>query len=304
MKEFKEKVAIITGAASGFGKEFVKEAAKRGMKIVAVDIIEDKLSAVESMAKENGAEDITLITADVSKYEDTEKIVKTTLERYGQIDFLMNNAGVAIPGNGLSLPLRDWEWIVQTNLMSHVYLMRQVIPVMMEQGTHCNIMNTCSVAGFMNWFGMAPYYTTKHAALSLSECINYELQAAGADIAMGVFCPGYVQTNLDNSEDYRPERFKDDSDPYYQSEEYKKGIAEFNRVIETGYPLEGYGEMVFKAIEEDEFYVIPHAKYDGFLKFQTDEKLERRRPNLAVVLASIKAKKEAAAKAAAEATNK
>ena len=304
MKEFKEKVAIITGAASGFGKEFVKEAAKRGMKIVAVDIIEDKLSAVESMAKENGAEDITLITADVSKYEDTEKIVKTTLERYGQIDLLMNNAGVAIPGNGLSLPLRDWEWIVQTNLMSHVYLMRQVIPVMMEQGTHCNIMNTCSVAGFMNWFGMAPYYTTKHAALSLSECINYELQAAGADIAMGVFCPGYVQTNLDNSEDYRPERFKDDSDPYYQSEEYKKGIAEFNRVIETGYPLEGYGEMVFKAIEEDEFYVIPHAKYDGFLKFQTDEKLERRRPNLAVVLASIKAKKEAAAKAAAEATNK
>ncbi|MBQ3797961.1 MAG: SDR family NAD(P)-dependent oxidoreductase [Butyrivibrio sp.] len=304
MKEFKEKVAIITGAASGFGKEFVKEAAKRGMKIVAVDIIEDKLSAVESMAKENGAEDITLITADVSKYEDTEKIVKTTLERYGQIDLLMNNAGVAIPGNGLSLPLRDWEWIVQTNLMSHVYLMRQVIPVMMEQGTHCNIMNTCSVAGFMNWFGMAPYYTTKHAALSLSECINYELQAAGADIAMGVFCPGYVQTNLDNSEDYRPERFKDDSDPYYQSEEYKKGIAEFNHVIETGYPLEGYGEMVFKAIEEDEFYVIPHAKYDGFLKFQTDEKLERRRPNLAVVLASIKAKKEAAAKAAAEATNK
>lgn len=304
MKEFKEKVAIITGAASGFGKEFVKEAAKRGMKIVAVDIIEDKLSAVESMAKENGAEDITLITADVSKYEDTEKIVKTTLERYGQIDLLMNNAGVAIPGNGLSLPLRDWEWIVQTNLMSHVYLMRQVIPVMMEQGTHCNIMNTCSAAGFMNWFGMAPYYTTKHAALSLSECINYELQAAGADIAMGVFCPGYVQTNLDNSEDYRPERFKDDSDPYYQSEEYKKGIAEFNHVIETGYPLEGYGEMVFKAIEEDEFYVIPHAKYDGFLKFQTDEKLERRSPNLAVVLASIKAKKEAAAKAAAEATNK
>ena len=304
MKEFKEKVAIITGAASGFGKEFVKEAAKRGMKIVAVDIIEDKLSAVESMAKENGAEDITLITADVSKYEDTEKIVKTTLERYGQIDLLMNNAGVAIPGNGLSLPLRDWEAIVQTNLMSHVYLMRQVIPVMMEQGTHCNIMNTCSAAGFMNWFGMAPYYTTKHAALSLSECINYELQAAGADIAMGVFCPGYVQTNLDNSEDYRPERFKDDSDPYYQSEEYKKGIAEFNHVIETGYPLEGYGEMVFKAIEEDEFYVIPHAKYDGFLKFQTDEKLERRSPNLAVVLASIKAKKEAAAKAAAEATNK
>ena len=299
MKDFKGKVAIITGAANGFGKEFVKEAAKRGMKIVAVDIMSDDLAEIEAVAKDNGAEDITLINADVSLYEETEKVVKTTLEKYGQIDLLMNNAGVAVAGNGLNLPLRDWEWIIQTNIMSHVYFMRQVIPVMMKQGTHCNIMNTCSAAGFMNWFGMAPYYTTKHAALSLSECINYELQAAGADIAMGVFCPGYVQTHLDQSESYRPERFKDESDPYYQSEEYKKGIEEFNHVIETGLPLEGHGEMVFKAIEEDQFYVIPHPKYDDFLKLQTGEKLERKSPNLAEVVAAIKAKKEAAAAAAA-----
>ena len=302
MKDFKGRVAIITGAASGFGKEFVKEAAKRGMKIVAVDIMGDALADVEAVAKENGAEDITLVTADVSNYEDTEKVVKTTLEKYGQIDLLMNNAGVAVAGTGLNMPISDWEWIVQTNLMSHVYLMRQVIPVMMKQGTHCNIMNTCSAAGFMNWFGMAPYYTTKHAALSLSECINYELQAAKADIAMTVFCPGYVQTHLDQSENYRPERYsKDDSNPYYQTEEYKKGIEEFNRVITNGYPLEGHGEMVFKAIEEDQFYVIPHEKYDDFLKLQTGEKLQRKSPNLAEVVAAIKAKKEAAAAAAAAA---
>lgn len=301
MKDFKGRVAIITGAASGFGKEFVKEAAKRGMKIVAVDIMGDKLAEIESVAKENGAEAVTLITADVGIYEETEKVVNTTLEKYGQIDLLINNAGVAVAGNGLSLPLRDWEWIIQTNLMSHVYLMRQVIPVMMKQGTHCNIMNTCSAAGFMNWFGMAPYYTTKHAALSLSESINYELQAAKADIAMTVFCPGYVQTSLDHSDEYRPERFRDDSDPYYQSEEFKKGIEEFHRVIENGYPLEGHGEMVFKAIEEDQFYVIPHEKYDDFLKLQTSEKLQRKSPNLAEVVAAIKAKKEAAAAAAAAA---
>ena len=288
MKDFKRRVAIITGAAYGFGREFVKQAAIRGMKIVAVDIMGDELAKVEAVARENGAEDITLITADVGIYEETEKVVKATLEKYGQIDLLMNNAGVAVPGNGYNLPLRDWEWIVQTNLMSHVYFMRQVIPVMLKQGTHCNIMNTCSVAGVINWIGMVPYYTTKHAAVALAESINYELQAIGADIAMGVFCPGYVLTNLDHSEWYRPERFKDDSDPYYQSEEFKKGQAEAKHVIETGYPIDGHAEQVWKAIEEDQFYVLPHEKYDGFLKLQTGEKLQRKSPNLAEVMAILK----------------
>ena len=117
MKEFKGKTALITGAAYGFGKEFVKQAAKRGMKIVAVDIMGDELAKLEDIAKECGAEDITLITADVGIYEETEKVVNTALEKYGTIDILMNNAGVAVPGNGYNLPLRDWEWIVQTNFM-------------------------------------------------------------------------------------------------------------------------------------------------------------------------------------------
>ena len=215
-------------------------------------------------------------------------IVKTALEKYGHIDLLMNNAGVAVPGKGYDLPLRDWEWIVQTNFMAHVYFMRQVIPVMLEQGTHCNIMNTCSVAGVINFTGMVPYFATKHAALAMSESMNYELQAQGADIAMGVFCPGYVQTNLDHSEWYRPERFKDDTDPYYQSEAFKKGQAGAKYVIETGHPIDGIGDLVFKAIEEDQFYVLPHDEYDGLLKIQTGEKLQRKSPNLAELMAMLK----------------
>ncbi|MBQ6621776.1 MAG: SDR family NAD(P)-dependent oxidoreductase [Mogibacterium sp.] len=291
MKDFKGRVAIITGAAYGFGNEFVKQAAMRGMKIVAVDIMGEELAKVEAMAKEYGAEDITLITADVSLLEETEKVVNTTLEKYGQIDLLMNNAGIAVPGNGYDLPLRDWEWIVQTNLMSHIYFMRQVIPVMMKQGTHCNIMNTCSVAGVINFLGMVPYYTVKHAAVALAESTNYELQAVGANIRMGVFCPGYVQTHLDHSEEYRPARFQAPEDPYYQSEAFFKGQAEAKHVIETGFPIAGYGEMVFKAIEEDTFYVLPHEMYDGILKIQTGEKLQRKNPNIGELVAMIKAAK-------------
>ena len=292
MKEFKGKVALITGAAYGFGKEFVKQAAQRGMKIVAVDIMGEELAKVEPLARELGAGDIVTITADVGIYEETEKVVACVMEKFGRIDLLMNNAGVAVPGAGINLPLRDWEWIVQTNFMSHIYFMRQVIPIMIKQGTHCNIMNTCSVAGVINFTGMVPYFSTKHAAVALSESTNYELQAMGADIAMGVFCPGYVQTNLDHSEWYRPERFKDENDPYYKSEEFAKGQAAAKYVIETGRPLEGFGEKVFKAIEEDQFYVLTHEEYDGMLQFQTMEKIKRKNPNLAELVAAIKGGKQ------------
>ena len=292
MKDFKGKVAIITGAAYGFGKEFVKQAAERGMKIVAVDIVGDELAKTGELAKELGAEDIVCITADVGIYADTEKVVNETMEKFGQIDLLMCNAGVAVPGAGINLPLRDWEWIVQTNLMSQIYFMRQVVPIMMKQGWHCNIMNTCSVAGVINFTGMVPYFTTKHAAVALNESLNYELQAMGADIAMGVFCPGYVQTHLDHSEEYRPERFKAPDDPYYASEEFAKGQAAAKFVIETGYPLEGFGATVFKAIEDDQFYVLTHREYDGMLQLQTMEKLKMKNPNLAELVAAINAAKE------------
>lgn len=289
MKDFKGKTALITGAAYGFGKEFVKQAAIRGMKIAAVDIMGDALQEIIPMAKDLGAEDIITIRADVGIYEETVKAVNAVMEKYGTIDLLMNNAGVAVPGTGIALPLQDWEWIVQTNFMSHIYFMRQVIPIMIKQGTHCNIMNTCSIAGIINHTGMSPYFSTKHAAVALNECINYELQSINADIAMGIFCPGYVQTNLDHTEWYRPERFKDMSDPYYESKEYKAGQAAAKYVIETGRPIDDFGATVFKAIEEDQFYVLTHEEYDGMLKYQTAEKLQRKNPNINEINAAIAA---------------
>ena len=215
---------------------------------------------------------IITIQADVGVNEETKKVSKAALRKFGTIDLLMNNAGVSVPGNGISLPMRDWEWIVQTNPMRHIYLMRQVIPVMMKQDTHCNIMNTCSVAGVISFIGMTPYFTTKHAAVALSGCVNYELLAMGADIGMGVFCPGYVQTHPDHSEACRPERFQDAGDPCYASEAFAKGQAAAKHVIETGLPIEGLGETMFKAIEDDQSYVLTHQQYNGMLQFLSGKK--------------------------------
>ena len=287
-KDLAGRVALITGAAYGFGKEFVKEAAKRKMKIAAVDIMEDELAKIEDVAKEFGAEDILIIPADVSLYEETEKVVNAVMDKWGQIDLLMNNAGTCTPGPGFVIPLQDWEWIFRTNYLSHVYFMRQVIPIMRKQGTHCNIMNTCSVAGLITSTGMAAYYTTKNAAVALSECIEYEMQETGSDIHLGVFCPGFVRTNFDHADEYRPARYAHGDDPYYQSETFAKGKAAAQFVIGTGYPIEGFGERVFRAIENDEFYVVTHREYDEHIIKQVEQTIARENPVVASISEAIK----------------
>ena len=104
MKDFKGRVALITGAAHGFGKEFVKQAAQRGMKIAAVDIMEDALNEIAPLAEELGAEKVLLFPCDVTEYEQVKNVVAKVMEEFGQIDLLMNNAGVATFGAVWAVP--------------------------------------------------------------------------------------------------------------------------------------------------------------------------------------------------------
>lgn len=284
MKDFKDRVALITGAANGFGKEFVKECALRGMKIAAVDIEGDEVNAVGEMAKEMGAE-IICIQADVTKFEDVERTVNQVMDTYGQIDLLMNNAGIAIPGPVWELPLNDWEWIMHLNVMSHVYFMKLVIPIMLKQKTHCHIVNTASVAGVITSDGMPAYHATKHAAVALSESVSYDLQAIGADIVISVYCPGFVQTDLHHSERHRPEQYQNPDDPYYKSAEFFKGQKTAENVILTGMPIDSVGMRVFNAIEDEQFYILTHPIYTTMIGKRVTDMLAGKGPDIVALRA-------------------
>lgn len=288
MKEFKNRVALITGAGNGFGKEFAKEACRRGMKLVLVDIDEHDLKKTLDEILAQGATACACV-ADVSLEKDVERMVKAAMEAYGQIDLLINDAGIVIAGSVTGIPSRDWEWIVGVNCMSHVYAMKHVIPIMKAQGTPCHIVNVASIAGLITLGDMSPYYATKHFSVALSESVNYDLLKSGANIGISVFCPSFVRTDLYHCERHRPVRFQAPDDPYYTSEIYRYILSEEERMISNGAPLAPFGPYVFKAIEKGKFYIEPHKDGNLLIRHRTRNLIKGRNPDFRVVAAAMEA---------------
>jgi len=282
MNEFLGKVAVITGAGNGFGIEFAKECANRQMKVVLADICEDDLQQTEGLLKEMGC-DVLAVPTDVSIYEQVSQLATKTIEHFGQVDLLFNNAGVVVPGPVWEIPMNDWDWIMSVNVNGIAYGLRAFIPIMLEQGTACHIVNTASIAGLLTTPSMAAYHTSKHATVALSESVNYAMQAKQAQIKLSVFCPGFVQTNLHHSDDYRPERFKiNPNEPYYQSKTFYEGLKRAEHVINTGIPIDSIGQSVFTAIEEERFYILTHPKYNPMIGKRVKDMLEGVIPSVSI----------------------
>lgn len=167
MKEFKNKVMFITGAAHGFGQVIALEAARRGMKIALVDIDAKALKATYDQITALGAESIMLPT-DVTQEQAVDDAIDTTVAKLGHLDLLINDAGITLPGRMWELPISDWEWIMHINVMSQVYAMKHAIPIMDKQHTHGTILNVGSIAGLLDTPGMPSYHATKFASVGLT----------------------------------------------------------------------------------------------------------------------------------------
>lgn len=257
MKVFKNKVALITGAGHGFGRALSLEAAQRGMKLAIADIDKKALCKTENDIKKTGAKVISIPT-DVTEEKDIDAMVKKTMAEYGEINLLINSAGVAIPGPIWELPTRDWEWILHADLMSQVWALKRVIPIMRKQKGHGDILNVASMAGLITSPLMPAYYATKFAVVGMTEAVEYDLQAEEANVGLHVFCPAFVQTDLYHTEEHRPEKYTDKNDPYYSSEIFKEGQKQAKKDITTGMPLDNVPKIIFKALEDDKFYILTH----------------------------------------------
>lgn len=279
MEDFKNKVMFITGAAHGFGEVLAKKGAHRGMKIAMADIDEPALTQVYHEIQAI-TPDVLMVVTDVTKEAEVDAAIAQAMTKFGRIDLLINDAGVAVPGMIWDLPSRDWEWIIHTNLMSQVYTMQKVIPIMRQQKTHGAILNVASYAGLVSTPLMPAYYATKFASVGMTEGVAYDLQQYQIDIEMHVFCPAFVQTDLYHCEQHRPAQYTDKSDPYYQSQAFKDGQKFAKHDITTGMPIDNIANIVFTALEQNQFYILSHPSLNPMITKRTERIVEGKGPDI------------------------
>jgi len=259
MKEFKDKVLVVTGAGSGIGQAIAIEGALRGMKVVVNDIDPLGLKDTEEKIKALGAEVVTQV-ADMTLSENVEALFKLTMKSFGKVNIMVSNAGVTAPGPVWELPIQDIKWITEANFLGHTYGMHYFIKQMIKQGDECAYLNVASGAGLGISASSCMYHATKTADVVQTECTYLALKTRGiTNVQMHVLCPAYIKTTIHLSDKHRPERYPMD-DPYYQSEEYISGAIRAARGVSTGIPIDSVGMTVFTAFEDNKFYILTHPE--------------------------------------------
>lgn len=272
MKEFKDKVAVITGAASGIGLGLAERCAKEGMKVVISDIDEKRLKRLKRKLKRADVHVLSVIT-DVSKASDVEELAKKTVGTYGAVHLLFNNAGIAIPHLAWEYDLKEWEQVLSVNLWGVIHGIHTFIPIMLKQDTECHIVNTASIEGIIsNGIGGATYGVCKHAVVHLTERLALELEENGPKINVSVLCPGFVKTNIFLSALSRlsEEERKDFFNPEELDEERIEEIKEFMENSPAVMPDE-VADITFQAIKDEKLYIFTHK--DSAIKERVKERL-------------------------------
>ena len=259
MEDFKGKVAVVTGAASGMGLAFAHKFAEEGMSVVLADIESEPLAMAESALKEKGGE-VLAVRANVMTEDDVNRLADAAFARFGNVHILCNNAGVAASAATLrSRPwessLADWEWTFGVNFMGVLYGIRAFIPRMLEKGEEGHIVNTASMAGLLT--GANPYNISKHSVVCLTEGIYKEFKGMGAKLSASVLCPGLINTAILDSERNRPSEFGPPTDKTALRPEVREWSSNFEAALKAGYEPEEVARQVFEAVRDDHFYIFP-----------------------------------------------
>ena len=280
MKDFKGKVAVITGAASGIGYGLAERAAKEGMKLVLADVEEGALVKAEKSIRALGA-DTLAATIDVSKANDVKALAEKTMDTFGLVHLLFNNAGVTVFSNTWESTLADWKWVLGVNLWGVIHGIHFFVPIMLKQDAECHIVNTASVGGLCP--GLAgPYEVSKHGIVALSETLYNQLRQRSSNIGVSVICPGFIKTDVLKCERNRPRELqnksginKDIEDPLIRTI-YNANI----RMIDKGMPPQQLADIVFSAIRKKKFYIFPNAEqYKPIIQTRMEDILQERNPS-------------------------
>ena len=204
MRDLAGKVAVVTGAASGIGRAMAERFAQEGMKVVLADIEEAALQATVRELKQQERDVIGVVT-DVANPEAVDELARQTIDAYGKVHLVCNNAGVFLGMKPMwESTLRDWQWILGVNLWGVINGVRTFVPIMLAQDEPGHIVNTASQAGLVT--ANSIYSLTKHGVVALSEGLHLQLRQQNAKVGVSVLCPLFVDTRIMEAERNRPGR--------------------------------------------------------------------------------------------------
>ena len=272
-------IAVITGAASGFGLESSRIAAQLGMKVVMADVQADALATAQREIEGLGAQ-VLPFRLDISKASEVEALAAATLQRFGTPNFVFNNAGVGAGGLIWEHTLKDWEWVIGVNLMGVAHGLRVFTPLMLaaaakDPAWRGDIVNTASMAGLLNAPNMGVYNVSKHAVVAMSETLYQDLALVTEQVHAHVLCPFFVPTGIHQSERNRP------ADMAAAAPTRSQLIAQAmsdQAVTKGKVSAAQVAQFVFDACASNHFYIYSHPKSLASVQVRLEDIMTPRNP--------------------------
>jgi NAD(P)-dependent dehydrogenase (short-subunit alcohol dehydrogenase family) len=255
MDELQGRTAFITGGASGIGLAAAHKLGAAGMNLVIADVEEGPLGSAEAVLSQAGYQ-VLGVRCDVGELDDLQSAATQTIERFGAVHVVFNNAGVVSTGRVEDQSQQAWEWVMNVNLWGVINGCRVFLPIMKAQGVPGHIVNTASMAGLNSGPLMAPYFVSKYGVVALSESVWHEAQMDNSPIGVSVLCPGFVKTRIHEADRNRPA----DLSSAWVGDAGNKFIAGLGAGVESGREVTDVADLVVSSIRQNRFWILPHGE--------------------------------------------
>lgn len=270
--ELGQKVAVITGAGGGIGRELALACLAKGCSVIAADLDAEGLRGTRELA--GRPEALRVHVADVSVAEDMERLRDFALDAFGGVHLLINNAGVYVGSTTWEATVKDWQWVWGVNVMGVANAIRAFVPPMLEAGERAHVVNVASAAGLISLPGAAVYCASKHAVVSISECLHQDLKYRNAPVGVSVVCPSFVSTGIAQAARNRPSELLDDNDMTYA------GAERLQRAVEAAKMSPAkLARRILSGVEANEFYILTHPEITKSVAMRFDSILKSKAPD-------------------------
>ena len=286
MKTFAGRVAVVTGGASGIGRAMADRFSREGMKVVLADVEQVALDQAEREMREAGCAAIIGVRTDVADASQVKALAERTLEAFGAVHIVCNNAGVGSRFGPLwEQSEADWAWVLNVNLQGVLNGIRTFVPILLAQQDEGHVINTASLAGLMASPFMGPYNVSKSAVVAITETLWYELKVIQSKIGASVLCPAWVKTRIADAARNRPSDLAEGPrGPISAMLDQRFGGYMERMLNERGVPPEEIAGKVFDAVRDERLYILTHPEFSPLVPKRAQEIVEQRNPDIVAVL--------------------